>query len=81
MIEVIVNAVKEYGGIKALELGTWLASFGASKCVNFWKVLCFPYHICCIFLSFGSVGFTCGLSSCLVSFIYVDILPCVYKWN
>ena len=45
MTKVVVNAVKEYDGIKASELGTWLASFGAGKCISFWEVLCFPFHI------------------------------------
>ena len=35
MTEVIVNAVKKYGGIKASDLSTRLASFGAGKCVSF----------------------------------------------
>ena len=43
-------------------------------------MLSFSYFVV-VFLSFGYVGFTCGLSSCLVSFIHVDVLPCVYKWN
>ena len=40
MTKVIVKAVKDYGGIEAVDLGTRLVSFGAGKYVILWEGLC-----------------------------------------
>ena len=49
MTKIIVNAVKDYGGIEVVDLGTRLVSFGAGKYVILWEGLCSLYAFILVF--------------------------------